>query len=181
MEGITGGNMFIWDLERNKLEEVVLEEKVFAMNAQLVEVAGEEEEAVLFCGYSLEKGIQRGLLHCLNRNTHIYLLKQQGLVLRTVTKQQQQQQQHQSSDLAGGRLTHQYSNWKPILHPLHNKLVFLTGGTKKHTLTTTSCRRWTWKRRRAKCKYQEGSSSVGSVGFSIKCRICGGVQMGREC
>ena len=52
MVGITGGHMFIWDMESNGLEEVVInsgDEKVFPMNAQLVEVGG--SEGVLFCGY----------------------------------------------------------------------------------------------------------------------------------
>lgn len=109
LDGVKGGKMFIFE-KTGEVKEVMVKERVFPMNAQLVEWG--EKEAVLFSGVALEEGVQIGILHCLNRPTQIYLLREQTLVIRTAGLKETPEEW---SDLKEGKVSEQESNWKPII------------------------------------------------------------------
>ena len=68
--------------------------------------------------------MQIGILHCLNRGTQIYLLREEALVLRTAGKKETPQEW---SKLQEGRVSEQESNWKPILSSEQKQLAYLSG------------------------------------------------------
>ena len=56
--------------------------------------------------------MQIGILHCLNRPTQIYLLREESLVLRTTGIKETPLEW---SNLKDGKVSEQESNWKPIM------------------------------------------------------------------